>query len=150
MHSFVVWFRKYKADLIKEKMLKPVRVKAKLGEQPTLFTTNASESMNAVLKRKVDYKKNELLEFLEQLKKVIDEQQHELERAIINKGKYRLCCEYKKLEISEDRWFMTMSKAQREEHLKKILSLQVGRKGKVIALRLSAAFKRKTDIRVNL
>ena len=44
--------------------------------------------MNAVLKRKVDYKKKELPEFLDELKKVIDEQEHELERAIINEGKY--------------------------------------------------------------
>ena len=138
MHSFVVWFKKYKADLIKKKMLKLVRVKAGLGEKPSLLTTNASDSMNAVLKRKVDYKKNELPEFLEQLRKVIDEQQHELERAIINKGKYRLSCEHKKLEISEDHWFMNMSKAQREEHIK-ILSLQMG--CKVTAPRLSAAFK---------
>lgn len=94
--------------------------------------------MNTVLK-KVDSKRNELPEFLEQLKKVIDEQQQELERAIINKSKYRLSCEYKKLEISEDHWFMNMLKAQREEHIKKILSLQTG--CKVTAPRLSATFK---------
>ena len=138
MHSFVVWFQKYKADLIKKKMLKPVRSGAGLGDPPLQFTTNASESMNAVLKRKVDYKKNELPEFLKQLKNVIDEQQHELERAIINKGKYRLIVEFRKLEIREDHWFLKMSKSQREAHVKKILSLQVGRK--VAAPSLSIAF----------
>ena len=71
---------------MKKKMLKPLRVKAGLGDKPSMFTTNASESMNAVLKRKVDYKKNELPDFLEQLRKVIDEQQRELERAIISIG----------------------------------------------------------------
>ena len=40
-----------------------------------------------MLKRKVDYKKNELPAFLEQLKKVIDEQEQEVVRAIIDKGK---------------------------------------------------------------
>ena len=138
MQSFALWFQKYKATLIKMKMLKPVRIKAGLGSQPHAFTTNASESMNAVLKRKVDYKKNELPAFLEQLKKVIDEQEEELVRAIIDKGKYQLCLEYKKFQIPESQWFMKMSKAQKEAHIKKILSLQVGRK--VLAPRLSVAF----------
>ena len=91
LHVFGVWFKQYKANLLKKKMLKPIRMKAGLGNQPLQFTTNASESMNAVLKWKMDYKMSELPEFLDKLKKVVDEQEHELERAVINKGKYRLC-----------------------------------------------------------
>ena len=112
LHAFGTWFQQYKAHLLKKKMLKPVRTKAGLGVQLLQFTTNASESMNAVLKRKVDYKKNELPEFLEELRKVIDEQQHELERAIINKGKYQLCVKYRKMEIEEKHWFLKMSPTQ--------------------------------------
>ena len=121
-------------------MLKPVRTKAGLGSQPLQFTTNASESMNAVLKRKVDYKKSELPEFLDELRKVIDEQEHELERAVINKGKYQLGVQHRKLEILESDWFMKMSIAQRESHIK-VLSLQV--RSKIAAPKLSVALIRK-------
>lgn len=138
LHAFGVWFKQYKGNLLKKKMLKPVRTKAGLGSQPLQFTTNASESMNAVLKRKVEYKKSELPEFLEELRKVIDEQEHELERAVINKGKYRLNAQHRKFEIAEDHWFLKMSLAQKESHIK-VLSLQVG--SKVAAPRLNVALK---------
>ena len=52
--------------------------------------TNASESMNALLK-KVNYKKNELSLFIAELKAVIEEQERELEHAVIDKGKYQFC-----------------------------------------------------------
>ena len=94
---------------MKEKMLKPTRCQAGLGDQPSQFTTNASESM---LKSKVDYKKSELPAFLEKLKSVIDEQEREIERAVINRGKYQLSDDYKKLEVKEDHWFLSMSHTQ--------------------------------------
>ena len=139
LHAFGVWFKQYKGNLLKKKMLKPVRTKAGLGNQPLQFTTNASESINAVLKRKVGYKKSELPEFLDELRKVIDEQEHELERAVINKGKYRLGVQHRKLEILESHWFMKMSLTQRESHIKKVLSLQVGSKIVPPRARLSVA-----------
>ena len=61
-------------------------MKAGLGDPPARFTTNASESMNALLKKKVNYKKNELPLFIDELKSVIEEQERELERAVINTG----------------------------------------------------------------
>ena len=60
-------------------MLRPVREEAGLGIPPPTFTTNASESINAMLKKKVDYKKNELPAFMNHLKQIIDEQDRELE-----------------------------------------------------------------------
>ena len=78
-------------------MLKETRIKAGLGNPPSYFTTNSSESVNALLKNKVEYKKSELPEFLEKLRSVINEQEKELERAIIDRGKYQLCDEYKNL-----------------------------------------------------
>jgi len=70
-------------------MLKPVRREAGLGNPPLRFTTNASKSVNAMLKRKVDYKKNELHVFINHLKQVVDEQEKEVERAVISRGKYK-------------------------------------------------------------
>ena len=68
-------------------MLQPVREDAGLG---CPFTTNACESINAVLKRKVNYKKYELPAFVHHLKSLIDKQERELERAVIGRGKYAL------------------------------------------------------------
>ena len=42
----------------------PVREEAGLGKLPEKFTTNASEYLNAILKKKVNFKKNELPTFV--------------------------------------------------------------------------------------
>ena len=44
--------------------------------------TNASESVNAMLKKKVDYKCSELPHFLHHLKALIDEPEHEIQKAV--------------------------------------------------------------------
>ena len=67
---------------------------------------NASESVNALLKHKVDYKKNELSIFLDKLKEVIDDQERELERAVIDRGKYQFSSEFKHLIKQENNWFL--------------------------------------------
>ena len=69
------WFCEHKASVIEEMMLKQIREDAGLGCPPDPFTTNASETANFVLKNKVDYKHNQLLEFVEKLKQVVDDQE---------------------------------------------------------------------------
>ena len=71
-------------------MLKPIKEECGLGCPPEAFTTNASESLNAMLKRKLDYKRSELPAFIDKVKELVNEQQKELERAVIGRGKYRL------------------------------------------------------------
>ena len=73
LQSFAKWFYHYKSTLVKSSMLKSTRHKGGLGDPPSQFTTNASESVNSVLKSKVDYKKSKLPEFLVKLKSLIDE-----------------------------------------------------------------------------
>jgi hypothetical protein len=139
MHVFVSWFHRHKYSVIKETMLKSVRRSAGLGDPPTLFTTNASESVNSLVKNRMDYKKHELPEFLDKLKSVIDDQEKEMEKAIIGRGKYELCEQFKRLEKAEDEWFMRMTPAQRQAHLKRLSSLTVV--SKVKAPRLSSLSK---------
>lgn len=88
---------------------------------PAPFSTNASESINAMLKRKVNYKKNELPAFVQHLNEIIDEQQRELERAVVGRGN-QFQDDYKHLEVSEKDWFR-MTKQQK--HLQKILNMQL-------------------------
>ena len=72
-------------------MLRCVREECGLGCPPDILTTNASESVNAVLKRKVD--------FIDKLKELVQEQQREVERAVIGRGKYHFREQYRFLEI---------------------------------------------------
>lgn len=72
--GFYDWFCQYQCEPIVSGMLRHVREDAGLGIPWPSFTTNASESLNAVLNKKVNYKKNELPEFVRHLKEVIDEQ----------------------------------------------------------------------------
>ena len=58
MAGFIEWFVSNKADVIRDTMLRPVREECGLGNPPEIFTTNPSESMNAVLKHKVGFKKS--------------------------------------------------------------------------------------------
>ena len=88
-----------------------------MGCPPGPFTTNASESINAMLKRKVDYKRSELLTFVDKVK----EQQKEAEWAVIGRGNYKLKYQYHSLEVPESKWFV-MTAQQRNTHLSKLQS----------------------------
>ena len=105
-------------------MLRPIREDAGLGCPPEAFYTNASESVNNVIKRKVDYKRSDLPQFIQKLKELAIEQEREVERAIIGRGKYCFQRQYQHVQVDESRWF-TMSKLQREKHIHKVMSMAV-------------------------
>lgn len=113
------WFVQYKASTMKSTMIKNVREEAGLGVPPEPFSTNASETVNSIIKAHVLYKSSQLMEFVAKLKEVIDEQEREIERAVIGRGKYEFKEEYSHLKVSEVKWFK-MSKEEREAHLKKV------------------------------
>ena len=122
--GFYDWFCNNKVDTVILGMLRPVREEAGLGIPPPAFTTNASESINAMIKKKVDYKKNEFPAFMNHLKQIIDEQDRELERAVIGRGKYEFVEEYKFLEIKEMNLFK-MTREQRKKHIQKVANVQI-------------------------
>ncbi len=117
-------FLKNKVDVIRRSMLKPVREEAGLGSPPDRFYTNASETVNSILKNVVSYKQNELPDFILKVKEVCEEQEREIECAVVRRGKYKFRPQYKHLELSEAKWF-SMSRDQRVKHLKKVNSLSV-------------------------
>ena len=59
---FFDWFTRNKSAQIIKTMLKPVREVAGIGSPPQAFTTNASETMNSIIKFHVPYKSSWLLE----------------------------------------------------------------------------------------
>lgn len=61
---------------------------------------------------------------MKHVKDLVDEQERELERAVIGRGKYRFRKEYKYLQCDEQVWFR-MSREQREKHLKRVAKITV-------------------------
>ena len=59
LESFIGWFLEHKAPVIQQSMICPVREDCGLGSPPLPFTTNACEAANSVLKKKVNYQRNE-------------------------------------------------------------------------------------------
>ena len=49
----------------------------------------------------------------------MNEQQKELERAVIGRGKYQLKQQYQYLQVTESKWFL-MTEEQRKKHLSKL------------------------------
>ena len=50
INKFIDWFMSRKVEVIRNTMLRSVREESGLGNPPKIFTTNASESVNALLK----------------------------------------------------------------------------------------------------
>ena len=69
-------------------MSKNARQNAGLGNPPSPYYTNASESANAVIKRAVGFKENEMSAFVREMAILMDQQREDVESAIINKGLY--------------------------------------------------------------
>ena len=124
IEKFIEYFNENKVPVLRDNMSRSLRVECGLGCPPDIFTTNASESVNAMLKHKVDYKRSELPEFICKVREVIQEQQREVERAVIGRGKYQLREQYKYLEIPEHKWFL-MSSEQRKKHLARLQCVPV-------------------------
>jgi len=101
MEGFISWFQAYKALVIRGSMIRSVREECGLGSPPAPFTTNASETANYMLKHKVNYKRSELPEFLQKLEELVHEQEREVEKAVIGRGKYELRSHYQSWRISE-------------------------------------------------
>ena len=120
MNTFFVWLREHKAEVIKRGMLKDTRISAGLGCPPARFTTNASESLNALIKSSVNYQKSQLSEFINKLHTLIEEQEREFERAVIDRGKLKLNPPYQHLCVPEFKWYSQMSEQQKASHLNKV------------------------------
>ena len=80
--QFYHYFKQYKAPVVKHNMLRCYREAVGLGSPPTPYTTNASESVNAVIKQHVQYKASCWPEFNEKLRKFIDSKHEEIIRSL--------------------------------------------------------------------
>ena len=115
------WFVKHCHNTVADCMLRDIREKAGLGHPPVPYYTNEVESKNWVLK---GYKSSQLPEFVDKMKILMEEQRHEIERAIINTGQYKLKEEYKHLGVSPSDW-CKMTSEQRQRRIVKFMKATV-------------------------
>ena len=112
--QFYNYFVRYKANEVCHNMRKDLREEAGLGSPPQPFTTNASESLNAMMKRKVDYKESEWPTFNEEVKQLARQQREEVIRSLSGRGQYRLLSQYSHFAVPTATW-ARMRPAQRSE-----------------------------------
>lgn len=115
---------RYYAEVISTTMLKGTRISVGLGLPPTIFTTNASESLNAALKRKVDHKETEWPRFNDAVKQYILGQRDNVLRAISSRGEYKILQEYGNLMVTPEKW-TKMTPEQRKCVVKRFDSAKV-------------------------
>ena len=101
---FYEYFKRIQADVVCHHMRKDIREAAGLGSPPSIFTTNSSEAINSVLKKRVSYKKTQWPEFVQQMKQLVDEQQNEIVRSLSGRGRYRLCESVRHFGVSVEQW----------------------------------------------
>ena len=63
--------------------------------------------------------------FLEKIKELIQEQDNEIEKAVINRGKYMINLEFKRFSKTEEEWFTKMKEGDRVRHLQRFSSLKL-------------------------
>jgi hypothetical protein len=112
--QFYGFFCRYQADVVNFHMRRDVREAVGLGSPPSIFTTNPSESVNAELKRKVDYKESEWPVFNKHVEKLVESQRDEIIRALSGRGQYRLLPEFQHLVVPTQDW-MKMRPDQRQK-----------------------------------
>jgi len=98
-------------------MIASVRTTAGLGYLPKVFT-NSNESLNNLLKQKVDFKCSEWPRFHKTLRVITEEQHTEFEKAIFGQGEYELVDEFEYLKVPHSQWIQ-MSPDQRKIRIQK-------------------------------
>ena len=118
---FYDWFIANCKDAVKTTMLKSLRVAAGLGNPPQPYYTNDVECHNNVIKQQTNYRAQELPQFIDSMKRMIENQKKEVERAVVCMGEYKISLEFSELQI-DARKFFQMSEAQREKVVKRFFA----------------------------
>jgi hypothetical protein len=122
---FYNWFKTNHSHLLKTKMLKPIRLRAGLGNPPMRYTSNDNESINSRVKQKVNYKASELHVFCEKFQEIIDLQIKNVKRAFtLGNGPYQVLPLYSDLQQNPRGW-IKLPILSKEKYLKKIQLIDV-------------------------
>ena len=123
--KFTTYFLKDKAEVIRESATADIRSMCGLGFPPKVYTQNASESMNRLVKAEEDAKlakkADGLLPSIERIRAEVKRQNDEQFLAVIGRGEYRLTNEFSFLGVEEKNFFR-MSEQQKKSLKKKFFS----------------------------
>ena len=124
---FDAYFRKYKAEIMKQTMTADLRSMAGLGWPPGVYDQNGNECMNSVLQREKQLTRKRKLsipEFSRLLETVVKRQRTEEDLAFIGLGELRVDDKYSEIGMKES-VFYRKTRAQQEAALKKFHNLPV-------------------------
>ena len=103
--QFYRYFKQHKAPVIRHNMLRCYREAVGLGSPPAAYTTNACESVNAIIKQHVQYKASRWPEFNEKLRKLVNSKHEEIIRSLSGRELYHLTVQYSQLAVEPELWF---------------------------------------------
>jgi hypothetical protein len=86
-----------------------------------------------VIKRKTDYKTTEWPDFCRLARELVDEQESEIEKAVISVGEYTFSDGYEHLAIPISKW-SSMSQLQRRKHLQRIRTISMNEAARVTTI----------------
>ena len=128
--QFTTYFLKENAEVIRESATADIRSMCGLGFPPKVYTQNASESMNRLVKAdedaKLAKKPDGLPPSIERIRGEVKRQQDEQFLAVIGRGEYRLTEDFSFLGIDE-KGFYRMSHKQKDALKKKFFSSSMSR-----------------------
>ena len=111
--DFYLYFIRKKASAIRKTMTAGVRSMCGLGFPPDVYTQNASEAMNKIVREedKDDgsslRKRKTVCDIVERLRKLVERQEQEQFLAVLGKGEYKVAKGYRHLEVGDDYYRMT-------------------------------------------
>ena len=97
--------------------------------------------MNHVIKIEVDLKESKLPILISHLKKVADEHQQLVMKAIICKEEWKFTHWYQSLQVDERVWFSTMTKEARLNHVRKVQSSKYEVSSNYVSLQFGSSSK---------
>jgi hypothetical protein len=112
------WFTKKIAPIVRDNMRSELLLK--LGLSHEKYTQNNSESLNALVKRYVSFKKQDLLQFVIDLEECVLEQKNEAHKAIVGMGRWKLLSEHNHFKRDSAEWFTTMSNQSKVDALESL------------------------------
>eukprot|EP00112_Aurelia_sp_Birch-Aquarium-sp1_P023352 Seg6924.1 transcript_id=Seg6924.1/GoldUCD/mRNA.D3Y31 product="Serine/threonine-protein kinase EDR1" protein_id=Seg6924.1/GoldUCD/D3Y31 len=128
---FHQWFSCNIANYMREGMLKEIRERNGI---PGIFSTNASESINAALKRKLNYQASGLTEFLSQMKEFYADQEEIIRSSFIGESDVQLSASFEEFQSGEE--YILLDKEKKLSFEKAFYNQEVGEVCKVQACRV--------------
>jgi hypothetical protein len=116
--EFLNYFMKYKVDFFEKNLRADYRKKAGLGDPPRPYDQNASESMNNLLKYKID-KEKQLFEFIKYYEAVLKQEQEKIEISLTGAGRFKIKTEFEKCFLTPAA-YASASKQARVKEIQKL------------------------------